>query len=76
MYHDRECGLTKVWLKNGFRKIDTPYGKVVEIEHVEELHRAASPTCRRGHWPRCLGIRVRAWRYGRKAAARRNGPTA
>ena len=40
MYHYRECGLTNVWLKNGFREIETPYGKVIEIDRVEDLHRA------------------------------------
>ena len=40
VYHYRECGLSQVWLKNGYRKIATPYGEAVEIDHVEELHRA------------------------------------
>lgn len=40
MYRYRECGLANVWLKNGYRQIETPYGRAVEIEHVEELHRA------------------------------------
>lgn len=39
MYHYTEGGLTNVWLSNGFREEDTPYGKGVSIEDVEGLHR-------------------------------------
>ncbi len=39
MYHYRECGLKQVWLRNGYRQIETPYGEAIEIENVEELHR-------------------------------------
>lgn len=37
-YHYTESGLQNVWLENGYREIDTPYGKGVAIEAVEELH--------------------------------------
>ena len=40
MYHYTEGGLTNVWLSNGFREEDTPYGKGVSIEDIEGLHRA------------------------------------
>lgn len=40
MYHYRESGLRNVWLRNGYRVLDTPYGEAVEIEKVEQLHRA------------------------------------
>jgi len=40
MYHYTECGLPNVWLLNGFKKHDTPYGEAIEIENVEGLHRA------------------------------------
>lgn len=39
-YHYEECGLENVYLKNGFRKVDTPYGDAVEIQHIEGLHKA------------------------------------
>ena len=39
MYHYRECGLKQVWLRNGYRHVNTPYGEAIEIENVEELHR-------------------------------------
>ena len=39
MYRYTEGGLTNVWLSNGFREEDTPYGKGVSIEDVEGLHR-------------------------------------
>jgi len=40
MYHYESCGLPNVWLKNGYKEHDTPYGKGVSIEDVEGLHRA------------------------------------
>jgi len=40
MYHYRESGLKNIWLRNGYRIVDTPYGEAVEIEKVEQLHRA------------------------------------
>ncbi len=39
-YHYRESGLKNIWLRNGYRMVDTPYGEAVEIEKVEQLHRA------------------------------------
>lgn len=44
MYHYLECGLKQVWLSNGYRRVDTPYGEATEIENVEELHRAIART--------------------------------
>jgi DNA-binding transcriptional regulator YiaG len=38
MYHYRECGLPNVYLVNGYREIETPYGRGVSIEDVEGLH--------------------------------------
>ncbi|MBP9940071.1 MAG: transcriptional regulator [Comamonas sp.] len=40
MYHYTECGLKNVWLKDGYRTIDTPYGKATSIDDVESLHKA------------------------------------
>jgi DNA-binding transcriptional regulator YiaG len=40
MYHYRESGLKNIWLRNGYRIVETPYGEAVEIEKVEQLHRA------------------------------------
>jgi len=40
MYHYTESGLRNIWLANGYREVDTPYGKGVAIERVEELNRA------------------------------------
>lgn len=37
MYHYRECGLDNVWLRNGYKEHDTPYGKGVSITNVEGL---------------------------------------
>lgn len=37
-YHYTQCGLDNVWLQNGFVFHDTPYGRGVSIENVEELH--------------------------------------
>ena len=39
MYHYRESGLKYVWLKSGYRYVDTPYGKGVSIVDVDGLHR-------------------------------------
>lgn len=35
-----ECGLDNVYLENGHVRHDTPYGKGVSIERVEQLHAA------------------------------------
>jgi putative transcriptional regulator len=40
MYHYRECGLDDVWLANGYRVEQTPYGEAVAIEDAQGLHRA------------------------------------
>jgi DNA-binding transcriptional regulator YiaG len=40
MYQYRECGLPNVYLVNGYRQIETPYGRGVSIEDVEGLHMA------------------------------------
>uniref|UniRef100_UPI000F8E275C helix-turn-helix domain-containing protein n=1 Tax=Xanthomonas euvesicatoria TaxID=456327 RepID=UPI000F8E275C len=37
-YHYRECGLPNVHLTNGYREVETAYGKGVSIEAVEDLH--------------------------------------
>ncbi|MGD2056083.1 MAG: transcriptional regulator [Gammaproteobacteria bacterium] len=34
------CGLPNIYLSNGFKVIDTPYGKSVSIDDLEGLHRA------------------------------------
>lgn len=39
MYHYNECGLRNVWLKNGFKRVATPYGRGVSIDAIEDLHR-------------------------------------
>ena len=39
MYHYTECGLRNVWLANGYRTIETEYGKATAIENMEELHK-------------------------------------
>lgn len=38
MYHYRECGLPNVYLINGYREVETPHGRGVAIEDVENLH--------------------------------------
>jgi DNA-binding transcriptional regulator YiaG len=40
MYHYRECGLPNVYLVNGYREAEMPYGRGVSIEDVEGLHMA------------------------------------
>lgn len=39
MYHYQECGLRNVWLVNGYRSHETPYGSGVSIEDADGLHR-------------------------------------
>jgi DNA-binding transcriptional regulator YiaG len=39
MYHYTDCGLDYVWLENGYKEIDTPYGRAVSIENVDRLHK-------------------------------------
>ncbi len=38
-YQYTECGLSYVYLNNGYRIDDSEWGKVVAIEHVADLHR-------------------------------------
>lgn len=40
MYHYTESGLRNVWLRNGYKEHDTPYGKGISIHDTEGLHRA------------------------------------
>jgi DNA-binding transcriptional regulator YiaG len=37
MYHYTECGLNNVWLANGYRVKQTPYGKGVSIGDADQL---------------------------------------
>ena len=38
MYHYTGCGLKNVFLANGYRETETPYGKGVSIVDLEGLH--------------------------------------
>lgn len=42
MYHYTGSGLSNVWLVNGYRERQTPYGLSVAITNLEGLHRAIS----------------------------------
>jgi DNA-binding transcriptional regulator YiaG len=37
-YHYKECGLKHVYLENGFREFDTPFGNSVSIVDADGLH--------------------------------------
>ena len=37
MYHFTDGGLRNVWLRNGYTQHNTPYGKGVSFEDLEEL---------------------------------------
>ena len=39
MYKYTTCGLSNVYLANGYKKHKTPYGEGISIEDVEGLHR-------------------------------------
>ncbi len=39
-YHYTECGLDNVYLVNGFKLVETPRGRGVQIENMPGLHRA------------------------------------
>ncbi len=39
-YHYTQCGLSNIYLKNGYDEKVTPYGKGVAIDNVHGLHRA------------------------------------
>lgn len=40
MFHYTSCGLKNVYLSNGYRVRETPYGDAVAIENIEGLHKA------------------------------------
>lgn len=40
MYHYRESGLRNIYLANGYREIETPYGRATAIDDVHGLHKA------------------------------------
>lgn len=39
-YHYVQCGLGNIWLSNGFRVEQTPYGQAVSIDNAEALDKA------------------------------------
>lgn len=39
-HHYQESGLSNIYLVNGFRYVETPYGRSVIIEDLDGLHRA------------------------------------
>ena len=39
MHHYKGCGLRNIWLRNGYKERDTPYGPAVAIQDAEGLHR-------------------------------------
>lgn len=39
MYHYQECGLSHVWLHDGYTIENSPYGETVSITAVNELHK-------------------------------------
>ena len=51
------CGLRNVWLQNGYKEKQTPYGKAVAIEDVEGLHRVVAKMLTRK--PRLSGAEFR-----------------
>jgi len=40
MYKYDTCGLSTIWLNNGYQEIETDYGIAVSIEDLEGLHQA------------------------------------
>ncbi|PHS70666.1 MAG: transcriptional regulator [Methylophaga sp.] len=38
MFHYTSCGLQNIWLRNGYRKVQTPYGLGSSISDLEGLH--------------------------------------
>jgi len=58
MYHYTECGLPNIWLANGYRTIETAFGKAAQIAHVDSLHRAISLSLVRSK-PRLTGSEFR-----------------
>ena len=63
MHHYTNCGLRNVYLKNGYQKIDTPYGKGVIIQDLDGLYRAIGLSLV-SHKPRLSGSEVRYLRVG------------
>ena len=59
-YHYTECGLNYIYLENGFRIHETPYGEGVSIDAADQLHEAialtviSSPRALRGQEVRFL----------------------
>lgn len=43
-YQYVECGLSNVWLANGFKRHSTPYGEGISIHDVKGLHRCIAET--------------------------------
>jgi len=39
-YHYTQCGLDDVYLMNGYHDHETPYGKGISIDKVDDLHKA------------------------------------
>lgn len=39
MYHYKECGLPNVWLENGYKVKQTPYGEAVSVVDADGLQR-------------------------------------
>jgi len=60
LHHYTACGLDWVYLENGFKVEETPYGRGVAIENADELHQAIardiilSPAVMRGQELRFL----------------------
>lgn len=40
MYQYKECGLSSIYLENGFERRQTPYGEGVAIRDIKGLHKA------------------------------------
>lgn len=51
MLHYTDCGLSNIWLKNGYKTVKTPYGKATAIDDVLGLHRAIALRMVRGNAP-------------------------
>lgn len=49
MYHYKACGLSNVYLKNGYTEKMTPYGSGVSIHNVDGLHRVIGIDIARNH---------------------------
>lgn len=57
MYHYTECGLQNVWLRNGFVKHKTSYGRGVAIQDVHGLHKVIGQAL--ANRPRLTGAELR-----------------